>query len=192
MLIDKSRIKSALDKIRKINLISDDMQYKKQFSRVDKQNIYDNHVKMDYISCAFCSNLTRSYCHAHCLKCGIGSYIHCSPLLPGLMYYDKKNPDESDYLSVPWLYKKPCKSFIRLEIKNYLNNFKVPFSWLTVYNYEILEGLVYGLSAKERPCHICATIDYSIFKICSGREDFEKNTPCPYINILMEAIYKTG
>jgi hypothetical protein len=75
-------------------------------------------------------------------------------------------------------------------MKNYFKNFKVPFSWLTVYNYEILEGLVYGLSARERPCHICATIDYTIYKKCVDREDFDKNTPCPKISSLMESIYR--
>jgi hypothetical protein len=105
------------------------------------------------------------------------------------MYYDKNNPDESDHHIVPWLYKKTCKSFNRLDLKNYLRNFKVPFSWLTVYNYEILEGLIYGISAKERPCHICATIDYSIYKKCSDREDFDKNSPCQKIGNLVESIY---
>lgn len=181
-------LKKVPEKIWKF--LSEDLFFKKQFTRNNKQLIYEAHTRQGFTSCAFCTNLTRSNCHAHCLKCGMGSYIHCSPLLPGLMYYDKKNPDESDCLSIPWLYKKTCKYFNRLDMKNYFKNFKVPFSWLTVYNYEILEGLVYGLSARERPCHICATIDYTIYKKCVDREDFDKNTPCPKISSLMESIYR--
>ena len=178
--------------VKKTNLLSEDMLYKIQFTKITKPLIYKKHCESDFISCAFCSNLTRTHCHAHCLKCGSGSYIHCSPLLPGLMYYDKKNPDESDNFTVPWLFKKTCDKFTRLESKNYLRNFTVPFSWVTIYNYEVLEGLVYGYSAKERPCYVCASIDYSIYRECLDREDFDRHTPCPRISKVVESVYQNA
>jgi len=108
------------------------------------------------------------------------------------MYYDKRNPDESEALTVPWLYKKSCDQFTRLEFKNYLRNFTVPFSWVTIYNYEVLEGLVYGCSAKERPCFVCASIDYSIYRECLDREDFDKNIPCSRISEVVQSIYRNA
>lgn len=188
----KTWLLKIIEQSRGFSLVSEDLTYKKGFLKNLKPLIYENHVTGNQISCAFCSNLTRTHCHAHCLKCRAGSYIHCSPLLPGLMYYDKKNPDESDYLTVPWLYKKTCDKFVRLEPKNYLRNFTVPFSWVTIYNYEVLEGLVYGYSAKERPCYICASIDYSIYRECLDREDFDRHTPCPGISEVVESIYRNS
>ncbi len=178
------------ERSRNFSLISEDLTYKKSFMKNLKPLLYENHVADNFISCAFCANLTRTHCHAHCLKCGCGFYIHCSPLLPGLMYYDKKNPDESDSFVVPWLYKKTCDKFTRLELKNYLRNFTIPFSWVTIYNYEVLEGLIYGFSARERPCYVCASIDYAIYKNCLDREDYDRNTPCPRISGIVESIYR--
>ena len=186
----KTGLLKILEQSRNFSLISEDLMYKKSFLKNLKPLIYENHIRNKHISCAFCSNLTRTHCHAHCLKCGAGSYIHCSPLLPGLMYYDKKNPDESDYLTVPWLYKKACDKFTRLKLKNYLRNFSVPFSWVTIYNYEVLEGLICGYSSKERPCYVCASIDYSIYRECLDRDDFDRHTPCPRISEVVESIYQ--
>lgn len=186
----KSGFLKLIGRIRSFSIISEDFTYKKSFIKNLKPGIYENHIAGNFTSCAFCSNLTRTHCHAHCLKCSCGTYIHCSPLLPGLMYYDKKNPDESDNLIVPWLYKKSCDKFKRLELKNYLRNFTIPFSWVTIYNYEVLEGLIYGYSSKERPCYVCASIDYSIYKECLDREDFDRNAPCPRISGIVEEIYK--
>lgn len=183
-------IGKKFESLKNVSLLSEDMLYKNHFIKDFKPLIYESHVKNNHISCAFCSNLTRTHCHAHCLKCGAGSFIHCSPLLPGLMYYDKKNPDESDCLTVPWLYKNACAKFARLEFKNYLRNFTIPLSWVTIYNYEVLEGLILGYSSNERPCYICASIDYSIYRECLDREDFDKNTPCPRISKVVDSIFQ--
>lgn len=185
------KIKGVVDKTKKINLLSEDLLYKIQIEKNLKPTLYENHIKYNLKSCAFCTHLVKTHCHAHCLKCASGTYIHCSPLLPGLMYYDKKNPDEESSLSVPWLYKKTCDKFTRLDLKSYFRNFAVPFSWITVYNYEVFEGLHSGLSSKERPCFVCASIDYCIYRDCMDREDFDKNTPCPKISILIESIYRS-
>ena len=188
----KTGIIKFLKQMSSFSLLSEDFLYKKRFRKDLIPLIYESQVKSNYTSCAFCSRLTRTHCHAHCLKCVAGSYIHCSPLLPGLMYYDKMNPDESDYLTIPWLYKNTCENFTRLESKNYLRNFIIPLSWVTIYNYEVLEGLIFGYSSEERPCYICASIDYSIYRECLGREDFDKNTPCPRISEVVKSIYHTS
>lgn len=181
-----------LDKVWSLRLFNGDFIYKINFRTYLKPVIYYSHLGSNYKSCAFCANLKRTNCHAHCLKCSLGYYVQCSPLLPGLMYYDKKNPDEYNNLSIPWLYKKTCKKFQRLQLWNYLRNFTIPFSWITIYNYEVLEGLVFGCSLQERPCYICASIDYSIYKSCLNREDFEKNTPCQRISRVVEAIFQNS
>ena len=188
----KTELLKAMEKIKGFSLISEDLVYKKSFLKKIKPLIYENHFRNAHKSCAFCSNLTRTHCHAHCLKCGAGAYIHCSPLLPGLMYDDKKNSDESDQVTVPWLYKKTCDQFTRLELNNYLKNFTVPFSWVTVYNFEVLEGLFYGYSAKERPCYVCASIDYSIYRECLDREDFDRHTPCARMAEVVESVYRNA
>ncbi|NJD04082.1 MAG: hypothetical protein FIA99_16135 [Ruminiclostridium sp.] len=188
----KAELLKSLEKNRGFSLVSEDLIYKRNFMKNLMPLIYENHVRNNFLSCAFCSNLARTHCHAHCLKCSAGSYIHCSPLLPGVMYYDKRNPDESEYLTVPWLYKKSCDQFVRLGFKNYLRNFTVPFSWVTIYNYEVLEGLVYGYSAKERPCFVCASIDYSIYRECMDRKDFDKNIPCSRISEVVQSIYRNA
>ena len=180
-----------LEKAKNINLISEDYLYKRNFIKKQLPVIYENHIKNGYLSCAFCTNLTRSHCHSHCLKCSAGTYIRCSPLLPGLMYNDRRNPGEPDNITVPWLYKNTCGKFSRLGSKQYLRNFKIPFSWETIYNYEILEGLTSGYSVKERPCFICATIDYAIYRKCLDMEGFDRYTPCSRISSVVKEAYKT-
>jgi hypothetical protein len=172
---------NILHKFLSINFYTDDMIYKKKFIKKFMPYLYERHISDLHSNCVYCANLVRSNCHKHCLKCSTGTYVHCSPLLPGILYYENKHPYNMNNESIPWLYKNTCTYFKRLDANNYFKNFKVPFSWVTIYNYEILDGLMNGIFCDEKPCHICATIDYQLYKNCFTQKGFDKKTPCTRI-----------
>ena len=175
--------------VKGLNLRTEDSAYKWEFTRKFMPALYKTHISELDINCAFCENLVRSSCHKHCMKCRVGTYIHCSPLLPGMAYYDTPRPDSCSNESVPWYYKNTCLNFKRLELKSYFRNFIIPMSSCTIDNFEVLEGLSCGLSSGEKPCRICACVDYDIYKACSGRKGFDKTTPCDRIAALMTTRY---
>ena len=173
-----------------ICLVSEDMLYKWHFIRYDMPLLYRNHTSCLYTNCAFCANLVRSGCHKHCLKCGAGTYIHCSPLLPGLLNAEAVRPCSTDCLTIPWYYRETCSNFKRLSLNNYLKNFKTVFSPNGIYHFEVLEGLEKGLSAGERPCHVCASVDYEIYRSCSSQSSFDIKAPCGKIAGELASYYK--
>lgn len=173
-----------------ICILSEDMVYKRHFVRDYMPALYRQHTSELYANCVFCANLVRSGCHRHCLKCGIGTYIHCNPLLPGILFYDTSRPYRKDNLSVPWYYRETCSSFRRLPQNHYFKNLHVALSSMDINNFEVLEGLEKGLSAGEKPCHVCASMDYELYKKCSGQGDFNVSTPCYRITSELSALYQ--
>lgn len=183
-------IMKTMASIGSICVFSEDTVYKWHIIRDYMPKLYKLHTSELYANCVFCANLVRAGCHRHCLKCSSGTYIHCSPLLPGILYYETSYPYSMNSLTVPWYYMETCSSFKRLPSNNYLKNFKVALSSIGIYNFEVLEGLGKGLSAGEKPCHVCASIDYELYKKCSCQEDFDTCTPCHKIVTELANIYQ--
>jgi len=173
------------------SFFSEDTVYKWHFVCRYKYELYLKHTLARYANCIFCSRLKRSNCHRHCLKCTAGTYIHCSPLLPGLLYFERSYPFNSE-LAVPWFYKNTCSSFKRLSSFSYLRNFYISHPFIGIQNLEVFEGLEKGLSSGERPCHVCAFIDFNIYKKCSEAKDFDKFSPCRKISSRLQSFYGNG
>ena len=173
-----------------ITLLSDDSQYKLYFLKVYLPELYRKHTCEEYASCIFCANLVRSRCHSNCLKCSVGTYIRCSPSLPGLIYKESSYPDDES-MPVPWYYRKPCYHFKRLSQAQYHKNIYSMLSAAAVFHFEILEGLETGLCADSKPCHICASVNYNLYRECSGQEDFDENTPCHRIKEELKGIFES-
>ncbi len=171
------------------DLLSEDMKYQLHFFRNYLPELYRRHVKRYHKNCLFCSRLIKSGCHRYCLKCGAGTYIKCCPPLPGLLYAVPVDTDEGDGLPVPWYFKKTCPGFKRLPLYLYWRNMYSVFHSIALSNYETLEGLERGLSSGTRPCHICATVDYGLYRRCTGRPDFDAKAPCTRIARELKKIY---
>jgi hypothetical protein len=107
-----------------------------------------------------------------------------------MLYYETSYPYNLDCLTVPWYYKETCSHFRRLPQSSYFRNLNVIFSSVGIYNFEVLEGLVKGLSAGERPCHVCASIDYDIYRRCLEQDDFNPHIPCGLIASELSELYR--
>ncbi|HOQ06253.1 MAG TPA: hypothetical protein PK127_00470 [Clostridiales bacterium] len=163
------------------SLLSEDMKYQLYFYRSYLPELYRRHVKRNQKNCLFCSRLVKSGCHRYCLKCSAGTYIKCCPPLPGLLYAVPVHADDEDALPVPWYFKKTCSGFKRLPLYRYWRNLYSVFPSIAMNNYEALEGLERGLSSGTRPCHICATVDYGLYRRCMSQPDFNAASPCTRI-----------
>jgi hypothetical protein len=156
---------------------NEDILFEKYFKTEFMPSLYDIHTAEQSANCIFCSRLETSSCHKHCLKCSKGTYIRCSPLLPGILCYED-TPGHSSEAPLPWLYKEPCRHFARLNREIYYKNLLSHTSWIRLYNFEVLEGLSNGLVTGERPCHICAAVDYEIYKDCLMAGETCTDSPC--------------
>jgi hypothetical protein len=172
------RFGTALDSIRNFCLFSEDTIYKRHFINEYMPLLYKKHTAAMVENCVFCNQLVKSGCHKQCYKCAISNYPHCSSLLPGLLNCESIYPYNGDTLKVPWYYTQTCTSFSRLPQENYFRNFNVFFSSSAIFNFEVLESLEKGLLSGEKPCHVCASIDYGIYKKCTGQRDFHAFSPC--------------
>lgn len=172
-----------------IKLFSEDTIYKWHFIRNYMPELYKQHILKQYENCVYCKNLKGTGCVKHCFKCSAGTYIHSSPLLPGTLYSETYYPNNSNMPAIPWYYKKACQSFIRLPQNSYFKNFGTVFSSTGIYNFEVLEGLEKGLSAGERPCHVCASTNYEIYKKCSAQKSFDPYSPCNKVNSELSGIF---
>ncbi len=173
-----------------IRILSEDSVYKWQFIHHFMPELYKKHTSELYANCIFCDNLVRSRCHQHCLKCTVGTYIHCSPLMPGILHNEPVHPINMDNLPVPWYYMEPCSNFKRLPQNRYFRNLHVPVRSIDICNFEVLEGLEQGLAAGERPCHVCASVNYALYLKCLKQSDFSMNTPCHKIASELCSIYQ--
>lgn len=169
---------TAAEFIRNICLFSEDTIYKHHFINEYMPLLYKKHTAAKVSNCVFCNQLVKSGCHKQCFKCAIGNYQHCSSLLPGLLNCDSIYPYKGDALKVPWYYTKTCSSFSRLPQENYFRNLNTWFSSSAIFNFEVLESLEKGLLSGEKPCHVCASTDYGIYKNCTGQGDFHVCSPC--------------
>ena len=172
------KFSTALDSIRNFCLFSEDTIYKHRFINEYMPLLYKKHTTAMYSNCVFCNQLVKSGCHKQCFKCAIGNYPHCSSLLPGLLNCGSIYPYNGDTLKVPWYYTQTCCSFSRLPQENYFRNFITAFSSSAIFNFEVLESLERGLLSGEKPCHVCASTNYEIYKKCTGQGDFHTFSPC--------------
>lgn len=185
------RLFRAVSSFSPVSLLSDDAQYKWHFIKEYMPELYQKHTSEEYASCIFCANLVRSRCHSNCLKCSAGTYIRCGPSMPGVICKESTYPDDAESMPVPWYYKKPCYHFIRLPQTRYHKNIYSMLSPAGIFHFEILEGLETGLCSDKKPCHICASVNYNLYRECSGQEDFEENTPCHRIKSELKDIYES-
>ncbi len=160
------------------NLLSDDIKYSIYFHRSFTPELYRRHVSTGNSNCIFCRNLVKSEYHKYCLICSKGAYNKCYLPLPSLLYEDLVTSDNEDMLQKPWYFMKTCSNFERLPKKQYLRNLHFPFSQITIQNYEALEGLENGISSGTKPCYICASIDYELYKRCKRQGNFDTCSPC--------------
>jgi hypothetical protein len=189
----KRKLESFRKVFKPLHFTSGDMIYKRMLVRKYIPDLYDRHTIEKYTNCAFCTHLVRSSCQKYCLKCSKGIYIQSSLLLPGILSCEEKGIPNQSVTSTPWYFRNTCYYFDRLPAYRYLKNFKVFMSSITIYNYEVLEGLIEGISGNEKPCFVCASTDYEIYKKCCMQGDLDKKTPCSRINSEIASIYlKTG
>jgi hypothetical protein len=178
------------ENVRAIRLFSEDTIYKHYILTEYMPVLYRKHTAEAHASCVFCNHLVYSGCHRQCLKCSMGKYSECKPLLPGLLNCDSIYPYNGDQLRLPWYYSETCACFSRLPEENYFRNLQLAFSSAAIYNFEVLEGLEKGLLSGEKPCHICASTDYGIYKKCYGQGDYHACSPCRKIADELGAFYK--
>ena len=182
------RFREFISSIWASGILTGDLKYAWHFVRHYKTKLYERHVEENYINCVFCSNLVRTGCHRHCLKCGVGTYIRCSPSLPGILYNESAQKEDSDF-HAPWYFKEPCSHFTRLPLKKYLRNIHTPLSQAGIYDFEALEGLENGISQGSKPCHVCAAVDYELYKRCSAQTDFDSDSPCIRADVELRSFY---
>lgn len=170
-------------------ILTGDFKYVWHFVRYFKRELYNRHVSENYINCVFCSNLVRTGCHRHCLKCGIGTYIRCNPALPGVLYDEPAQKEDPEDICIPWYFREPCRHFNRLPQKKYLRNMHSPLSQAGIYDFEALEGLENGMSGGAKPCHVCAAVDYELYARCSAKAGFDIEAPCNRADAELRSFY---
>lgn len=173
------------------SILSEDTRYKRYFLKEYLPQLYNKHTKKHYANCIFCANLAKSSCHKYCFKCSVGTYIRCSPALPGDIYKEPLYQLESEGLTIPWYYRKPCYHFRRLDPAKYYRNICAMFSPIAIYNMEILEGLEKGLCSGQKPCHICSSINYELYRECLRHRGFNASTPCYRIKDKLRKAYES-
>lgn len=181
----------ALLSIKPANLLSEDIRYKIYFYRSFMPDLYQKHIASSHTNCLFCSNLIKSEYHGYCLICSKGTYDNCCLPLPDILHEDSVSSDNGEILSKPWYFMKTCSSFVRLPKKQYLKNLRFMFSSITIHNYETLEGLENGILSGSRPCYVCASVDYEMYKRCKRQSDYDIYSPCLNIKRELEYTYES-
>ncbi len=186
--ISKKAFRAVLS-FRPGDVLSADTKYKLHFYRSFLPELYRNHIRRNHKNCIFCSHLLKAGCHKYCLKCSIGTYIKCYPPLPGLLYKGSIFTDDEDVLPVPWYFKKVCENFSRLPQSQYFRNLYSIFPSIAFNNYEVLESLEKGMLSGIRPCYICASVDYDLYKRCTRQDYFDMSVPCHRIKRELKKVY---
>lgn len=171
------------------HILSEDAKYRFYFHTKFLPELYREHVRSNIANCVFCSHLVKSGCHKYCLKCSAGTYIKCYPPMPGLLYKGSIETDEGDDLPIPWYFKRVCSQFSRLPQGLYFRNLYSVFPSIALNNYEALESVEKGLLSGSKPCYICASVDYNLYKSCLKRNDFDTCTACHRIKHELKKIY---
>ncbi len=184
------KLKNAMAAFSISRILSEDTHYKRYFLKSYLPELCRQHTDKHYANCVFCANLIKSGCHKYCLKCSVGTYIRCSPALPGAIFIEPLYPYESECLPIPWYYKKTCYHFRRLSPDKYRRNLCSMLSPIAIYNMEILEGLEKGLCSGEKPCHICSSVDYELYRECLKQRGFNPSAPCHRIREKLKKVYE--
>lgn len=172
------------------SILSEDMRYRRYFLKEYLPQLYNQHTNKHYANCIFCANLVKASCHKYCFKCSAGTYIRCSPALPGAIYKEPLYPQEPGGQYIPWYYRKTCYHFRRLDPDKYRKNICSMLSPIGIYNMEILEGLEKGLCSGERPCHICSSVNYELYRDCLRQRGFNASSPCHKIKDKLKKVYE--
>lgn len=180
----------AIISFRPRNLLSDDIRYSIYFHGTFIPELYIKHDADKNANCLFCHHLTKSEYHRYCLICSKGTHDNCYLPLPDVLYEDLATPDNKESLLKPWYFMKTCSSFERLPKKQYSRNLRFLFSSITIHNYEALEGLEKGILSGIRPCYICASVDYDLYRRCKRQGDYDICSPCPIIKRELEHVYE--
>lgn len=182
-------MKEALNKAPSV--IPEDIAYKWSFINKCMPALYEQHTRELYSNCIFCSNLVKGDCHKYCLKCSKGTYMHCAPALPTIISGSITHRSTCiEKITRPWFYRETCSKFSRLSKSKYFKNLYSPLSTISIYNYEALEGLEKGLLSDKRPCHICASLDYEIYRTCLMQDDFNVTSKCTKISSVLNSFYQ--
>ncbi len=168
------------------DLLSEDIRYDIYFHRTFIPDLYGRHAASDSSNCLFCRHLVKSVYHRHCLVCSKGTYDNCYLPFPDILFEDAGN----ECMFKPWYFMKTCGSFERLPKRQYSRNLHFLFSSITIRSHETLEGLENGLVSGIRPCHICASVDYDLYRRCKRQGDFDISSPCPRIKKELSHIYE--
>jgi hypothetical protein len=171
-------------------LLPEDIKYNIYFHRSFIPGLYKRHSAVKNTNCLFCRHLIKSEYHRYCLICSKGTYDNCFLPLPDMLFEGFVSPDSEYGLQKPWYFMKTCSSFERLPKKQYSRNLYFPFSSITIHNKETLEGLENGIVYGIRPCHICASADYDLYRKCTRQGDYDIYSPCPSIRRELEYVYE--
>ncbi len=174
------------------SLIPDDIKYIIYFCRTFRPELYSRHVTAKNTNCLFCCNLIKSEYHRNCLICSKGTHDNCYSPLPDILYKNTISSDNGGAISKPWYFIKTCGSFERLAEKRYFRNLYFLLSSVTIHNYEALEGLENGIIHGSRPCYICASIDYDLYRKCKRQSDYDVSSPCPIMKRKLEYAYENS
>lgn len=180
----------ALVSFKPKDLLSEDIRYNIYFRRSFIPELYSRHTASKKANCLFCSNLTKSVYNRYCLICSKGTYDNCYLPLPDILYEGFASPESNNVMLKPWYFMKTCSCFERLPERQYSRNLRFPFSSITIHNQEALEGLENGLLSGSRPCYICASVDYDVYKRCRRQGDFDISSPCPCIKRELDYTYE--
>jgi hypothetical protein len=168
-------LKSILNRF---SLVSEDFLYIKLFEAEIVPKLFHMHIKGNYKSCVFCRHLYSPGCHNCCFACKKNTYSKCSCLLPGVFSSNDSYFSVMENNITPWIFRTPCPEFERLDAGSYFKNFTAPKHFITAENYEVLEGLFFGLTHNKRPCHICASTNIKIYNICTLDDACSSTEPC--------------
>jgi|LSQX01.1.fsa_nt_gb hypothetical protein len=183
------KVVNALMSIKPGDLLSEDIKYRFYFYQSFIPNLYQKHITDCSSNCLFCCHLTKSRYHRSCLICTKGTYDKCYFPFPDVLLEDSTSTNNEGILPKPWYFMKTCDSFERLEKNMYYRNLHFPFSSITIRNYETLEGLENGFLSNIRPCYICASVDYDLYKRCKRQGDCDICIPCLKIEEMLSDAY---
>ena len=143
------RILLKLSSFRLSDMLSDDMKYALYFYRNYLPQLYRRHIKKNTRNCLFCSRLVKSECHRYCFKCSAGTYIKCSPPLPGLLY--AASVQRKKWTPCRFLVFQNLFGFRRLP-EPVLAQYLFHFPSIAMNNYEALEG--WKVACPPGPGHV--------------------------------------
>ena len=182
-----------MKKVKSFNLaciLSEDAKYKLWFFMSYLPDLYRRHTRKNFKNCLFCSRLIKSGCHRYCLKCGAGTYIQCSPPLPGLLYEVTVHMVREDVLRTRGTSKKPAPASKASPVQVRAQPvFRVPS--IALNNYEALEGLEGPVLGAGRSIYARPSITASI-RNARGNRNMTASVSCMKIVNELKRYMKTS